>query len=175
MADFNIFGNQSTWNDLGQAASDLFAYGASGTKAAGDQAEAENYSRAATLASQNEQFTKESTSIKDVQAQRQIFQSIGGTQADVASAGLAESGGALDVLRSSAQQGALARAQVGAQGLITEAGYQEQAQSYQAMAAAADTAAQADKSAGFFDLLSGGVKAIEGIASIPGVGAALSL
>ncbi len=47
----------------------------------------------------------------------------------MAGAGLGESGSALDILRDSASQGALTKATLGQQGLINEAGYQEQQQS----------------------------------------------
>jgi hypothetical protein len=46
---------------------------------------------------------------------------LGGQEADVAGAGFSEGGSALDLLRSSASQGALTHAVLGQQGLITEA------------------------------------------------------
>jgi hypothetical protein len=76
-----------------------------------------------------------------MQQERQNTIQIGGQQAAVAGAGFAASGSALDILADSARQGALAHAALGQQGLITEAGYQEQAQSYTTMATAARTAA----------------------------------
>jgi hypothetical protein len=86
-----------------------------------------------------------STAIKQSQADRNLYQSLGTTEADIAGAGLAQSGSALDLLRESASQGAMTKAVLGEQGLITEAGYAEQAQSYQDMASAAGVAIQADK------------------------------
>jgi hypothetical protein len=87
-----------------------------------------------------------STAIKESQADRNLYQALGTTRADFAvglfarpmncriwrcsGAGFAESGSALDLLRESASQGAMTKAVLGEQGLITEAGYQEQAQSY---------------------------------------------
>ena len=56
-------------------------------------------------------------------------------------AGLAESGSALDLLRDSASQGALAKSVLVTQGQMTEAGYTEQANTYATMSAAAKTAA----------------------------------
>jgi hypothetical protein len=94
-------------------------------KAQGDIAEASNYDAAAILARQNELYTAASTRIQQYQNDRSVIQTIGGTRADVASAGMAESGSALDILRDSASQGALAHAILGQQGLITEAGYEE--------------------------------------------------
>lgn len=157
---------QSTFSNFGGAVSDLFAgfaakdqgrlkaqgmmIGAAGTrlnaeglriKARGDLAEAANYDLAAGLARQNIAYTEQSTAIKQAQQEREQYMAIGGTRADVAGAGFAESGSALDILRSSAAQGALTHAVIGQQGMITEAGYEEQAKSYETMAAAGRMAA----------------------------------
>jgi len=116
-------------------------------KAQGDLAEASEYDLAGELATKNARFTEESTAIKEAQLQRSITQTIGGQQADVAGAGFAQSGSALDIMRDSASQGALTSAVMGQQGLITEAGYKEQADSYALMSGAARMAA-----AGEFDI-----------------------
>jgi hypothetical protein len=140
-----------TINDIGGAVSDLFAVGADQSKAAGlrlkaqgDAIEGQDYDLAASLAGQNEQFAATSTAIKQAQNDRQIYQTIGGQKADVAGAGFAESGSSLDLLRDSASQGALTKAVAGQQGLITEAGYTEQQQSYQNLSKAAGIAVQED-------------------------------
>ena len=99
-------------------------------QAQGDLAEASEYDLAGNLANANATFTAQSTAIQQTQQDRALYQSLGTTQAGVAGAGFAESGSAMDVLRSSASQGALTRAVLGQQGLVTEAGYQEQAQTY---------------------------------------------
>lgn len=137
----------STITDLGGAVSDLFGASSDKAKAQGDFIEAKDYTLASTLADQNEQFTETSTKIKEAQADRQLTMQIGGQRADVAGAGFAESGSALDLLRSSAQQGALNRAVLGQQGLIQEAGYKEQAQSYTNMSEAATIAGNAENKA----------------------------
>jgi hypothetical protein len=67
-----------------------------------------------------------STPIRRTRHHATCFLSLGTTKANVAGAGLAESGIVLEILRP--QQGALAKAVIGEQGLITEAGYQEKAQ-----------------------------------------------
>lgn len=144
--------SNSLFTDAAGSVSDLFAgIGAStqaGLKAQGldiqaqgDLAEATNYDAAATLAGQNAQYTASSTAIKEAQLQRQTTLAIGGQQADVAGAGFASSGSALDLMRSSAEQGALTKAVAGQQGLIQQAGYQEQQQSYETMSAAAKSTA----------------------------------
>ena len=141
----------STFTDLGGAVSDLFAASADSSKAAGlrikaqgDALEGQNYDLAAVLAKQNEQFTEQSTAIKQTELDRQITQTIGGQQADVAGAGFSASGSALDIMRDSASQGALTKAVAVQQGLITEAGYNEQATSYQNLSKAAAFAVQGD-------------------------------
>ena len=126
----------STFTDLGGAVSDLFAADADKAKAQGDLIEGQNYTLAAGLAGQNEKFTETSTAIKQVQLDRSIYQTIGAQQADIAGAGFANSGSSLDLLRSSAQQG-----------VIQEAGYQEQQTSYTNMAQAAQIAANAEDEA----------------------------
>jgi hypothetical protein len=130
------FGN-ATFTDASSAAGDIFqgiqAKETDYLKAQGDFAEASNYGLAATLAQQNEQFTETSTAIKEVQAQRAIEQGIGTEQAQISGAGFQTSGSAIDLLAASAQQGALQKAVLSEQGLITEAGYTEQAHAYQTM------------------------------------------
>lgn len=83
---------------------------------------------------------------------------MGQTTADVSGAGFGMSGSALDILRSGAQQGALTKQVLAQQGLISEAGYEEQQQSYLNMAQAADAAAQAAKEGGIGSLIGAGVK-----------------
>lgn|SRR5262245_34983212 len=156
----------ATFSNLGGAVSDISAglgaadqaklkahgtrIGAEGTrlsaealriKARGDIAEAESYDLAAELARKNKAFTQQSTAIKLAQQDRELFKSMGQTRADIAGAGFAESGSAIDILRESASQGALAKAVAGQQGLITEEGYEEQAKSYETMARAGRAAA----------------------------------
>lgn len=117
------------------------------TKAQGDLAESSNYDLAATLAEANEAFTAQSTRIQQSQADRQIQASLGSTRADVAGAGFAAGGSAGDLLRDSASQGALAKGTLAQQGVITEAGYEEQANSYTTLANTGRTTAAAEEAA----------------------------
>lgn len=105
------------------------------TKAAGDIAESNNYDIAANLAGANEAFTEQSTRVQEAQQARQVTQAIGGQEAGTAAAGFSSSGSAGDLIRMSASQGALARGVLAQQGTITEAGYTEQQQSFETMAA----------------------------------------
>lgn len=141
----------STVTDVGGAVSDLFAASADRSKAAGlrlkatgDELEGQNYGLASDLAEQNEKYTETSTAIKELQASRQINQTIGGQQADVAGAGFASGGSSYYLMADSAAQGNLTKSVIAKQGLITEAGYTEQATSYQNLQRASGIAVQED-------------------------------
>lgn len=110
-----------------------------------------------------------------------------GEKAAAAGSGLTSGGTAGDILRNSAQQGALNQAITKSQGQITVAGYEEQAQSYTAMQNAAvlsseeqTLAAQGeqDVAAGYEDTASTYQTAAKGSdisAIISGLGAVASL
>jgi hypothetical protein len=158
--------SNAAFSNFGGAVSDLFAASGDRAKAQGDLIEAQNYDLASTLALQNEQFTQTSTAIRQAQIDRNTTQVLGEQQADVASAGFAESGSSLDLLADSARQGALTKAVAGEQGLITEAGYQEQSQSYQNLAQSARIAADAKNKAAEGSTFTGIIKGLAGVASI---------
>jgi hypothetical protein len=148
------------------AVSDLFAAEGHRAKAKGDLFEAENYDRASELATQNEKFTEMSTAIKQSQLDRANYKVLGGQAADVAGAGFAASGSALDLMSESAQQGALQKAVGAEQGLITEAGYKEQADSYTTMSKAAHMAADAENNAAFGADITGALKGVASVATM---------
>ncbi len=146
-------------------------------KAQGDLAEASEYDLAGGLALKNKAFTEQSQQIKQMQLDRQIETSQGETEAGVAGAGFAKSGSALDLLRDSASQGALTKAVLGQQGLITEAGFQEQSDSYNLMSSAARSAAAQEfdianqtedmaKTAATGSFISAGIKGATAIAGL---------
>ena len=163
-----------TINSAGGAVQDIFGGQATGAglrlRARGNLAEADNYDLAATLARQNAAFTEESTAVKTAQMGRAVYRGIGTAESDIAGAGFAMSGSALDILRDSASQGALTKAILGRQGLITEAGYEEQAQSFTNMSKAARYAAEEqDKMAGTAERngwITGGIKGAAALASL---------
>lgn len=150
----------------GGAVGDLFAADGYRSKAEGNRQEAKHYRHAGDLADQNARFTAESTAIQAFQTERQVYQGLGSIEAAVAGSGGADSGSALDILRSSAQQGALQEAVLQRQGLISEQGYKEQANSYRDMAVSADRAARDAEDAARGSTLTGILK---------GAGALLSL
>lgn len=165
-ASSNISSLNSISSNIGGAVSDLFTASADRSKAQGDFAEAQDYDLASGLATQNEEFTVQSTAIKQAQNDRQIYQTMGGVTADTAGSGFAASGSSLDVLRDSAAQGALTKAVAGQQGLITEAGYDEQAKSYANMQAAAIMAGNAENNAATGADIGAGIKGVTAAASI---------
>jgi hypothetical protein len=144
---------------------------------AGSKAAAKAYGVAAGYADQNAQLALENealaqkgTEITKLGFTRQLYQVMGGARADVAASGLAQSGSAEDVMRSTAQQGALTKSLITLQGDIAAKGYEAESLSYKAQAAsyagqaqAATAQAGAQKSGGTLGLI-GGI--IGGIASI---------
>jgi hypothetical protein len=139
------------------AVSDIFAGFAEGEQIQGAEAEQQQYELAAGEAGQEAQYTVMSTALQTAQEQREINLSLGKTQAQVAGAGLSLSGSALDVLRSSAAQGALQKATTQYQGLITQQGYEEQQAAYQTMANAAGAAIKGDELAQIGSFVGAGI------------------
>jgi len=158
--------SKDTFAAAGGAVSDLFGGFAAETKAKGNRLQAEQYDLAGKLALQNKQFSETSTAIKEQQTQRSVESVTGQQQADVAASGFASAGSALDLLRDSMSQGALTKAVVGQQGLIEEAGFQEQADSYAIMAQSARLAAKAEETAGVGKFISAGVNAAMAVATL---------
>lgn len=122
--------SQAGFADIGGSVKDLFG-------GIGEFESASGYEAAAKFATQNAEIATQSTQIQEVQAQRKIYQTIGGQKADIAGAGLSESGSAQDVMRSSAEQGSLTKQLIANQGAINVAGYEEEASNYSSMASAA--------------------------------------
>lgn len=106
----------------------------------GDYKEADAYRTAAKFAQQNAVISAEAGQIKEEQASRAIFKTIGAQQAEYAGAGLTGGGSAQEVLRSSISQGALEKAIINEQTQINVTGYEEQAAEFSGMASAAKAA-----------------------------------
>lgn len=158
--DFKGFG--SALNDFGAAASLFGSSAASSAAVPGYLAEAQGYDTASATAIQSGKLTGVATDIQKAQTQRQLFQVIGGARADVAGAGLAEKGSALDVIRSSREQGELQLRMIDTQGSIQQGAFAQQAAAYnaesssaRANAAAAQSSANASKGGGFLKVLGG--------------------
>jgi hypothetical protein len=130
--------------DVGGAVSDIFG-------AVGQFQSAKGYKQAAQFADINAGIAQQSADIKLLMAQRQIYSTVGGQQADVGGSGLASSGSATDLLRASVSQGALTKQLVADQGAIDVLGYKAESASYNSMASAA-------KSSGIGGLIGGALK-----------------
>jgi hypothetical protein len=109
----------------------------------GDVLEGQAYGEASTLASLNAEYTTESTAIQVSQADRALYMNLGTQAATAGGSGSSGGGSAADILRNSAQQGALNRGVLQQQGLITTAGYTEQANAYTLQQQASGVAAEA--------------------------------
>lgn len=123
------------FNSAGMAVSSIFGAKASRAMAQGYRDSAGSYSRAAEMARENAQIAEKSTDLKLLQSERQIFKTIGGQQADIAGAGFAASGTALDLLADSTRQGELTQSLIELQGEIDVNAYLSQATAYEGQAA----------------------------------------
>lgn len=122
------------FGDLGGAVDAIFG-------AVGQLKSAKGYQKAAQFAQENASLAQQSTNIQQIMAQRKITQTVGGQQADIAGAGLANAGSALDIMRDSASQASLTKQLITTQGQINVLGYEAEAANYESMASAAKTAA----------------------------------
>lgn len=145
----NIGGFATAASDLGGAINDFFG-------SQGSQAAANSYAEAASIAGQNAILEHQSTRLQEMQQQRELQQTLGAQRAEVAGAGGAESGSALDLLRSSSQQGALAKAMISEQGAIQELSYNEQAGLYEGLSQAASSTQTAQEIGGILNLAGAG-------------------
>jgi len=124
--------------------------------AQGSRNMASAYNQAALYAEQNAIIAKTSEAIQNRQNDRKIFQVISGQQADIAGAGMANSGSARMLLMDSAEQGGLAHATVAAQGQIEQQSYAQQADMYRKMAKSAKTSATGSIIGAAFSFLDAG-------------------
>jgi len=150
-----------TFGNAGGAISDLLggfgAFSAANSKAGGYALEAGMYRKAAKFTREEKDLQEASTNIQNVQTERGILKAIGGQRSDIEGSGFTMSGSSIDLLRDSAQQGALAHQLVTTQGNITQLNLDQQAASYDALAAISDNAAESEKHSGILSLLGGGV------------------
>lgn len=154
----------SALSSIGSAVQDLGA-------AAGSKQAAAGYRTAAALAGDNADLEMAATRIQQQQELRAVQRTVGQQQAEVAGAGLASSGSALQLLADSSRQGAITMALTGVQGQIAANGYTQQAQAYMQQAQAADNAAKAQKKGAMFSII-GAVADVAGIVAAPFTGGA---
>jgi len=122
----------------GKAEADAANAQASEVQAAGYQQEVGAYTTAGDIAGNNAVVAEVAGNIKGLQERRQLTQTVGSQRAAVASAGFRNSGSAIDIMRSSVQQGALARQLNRAQTDLTKGGYLEESAASMAEAAGAN-------------------------------------
>jgi len=73
-------------------------------------------------------YTERSTAIKELMFSRELYRTLGAGRADIAASGIKLAGSAADVMRASAQEGAITRAIIAEQGLIEKTSYIAQAE-----------------------------------------------
>ncbi len=159
---------QTGLGDAGGAVTALF--GASGSRAA-----AGSYDEAERIARENAAIARQATRIKTMQIGRETFKVLGEQQAQVAGAGFAASGSALDILRSSASQGAMTKAINEEQGTITANAYEEQAAQFAGMAKAARTSATGQGIGGLLQAGGAAYSLYSGISGLFSSGAAATV
>jgi hypothetical protein len=155
-----------TIQGISGAVEDIFSAKGLRAKAEGNRIESQQYDLAAGFSRQNKQFAETSTAIKAMQAQRGVYLTLGQQAADVAASGFESAGSALDLLRDSAAQGALHKAILSQQGLIEEAGYEQQAKSYELMSSASLKAAQANEEAAEGKTWTAAIKGVTAVTSL---------
>lgn len=142
MADYS-----GSFSYLGTGVQDLFAaHGAAGDAAALD--------KAAGLEETNAKLASASKDIQHVAAARDIYKVLGGQRSDIAGAGFTLSGSGGDIVRASAQQGAITQSLIETQGQIDIAGHNAAASSLHSQAS---SARNASKASGFGGLLNIGL------------------
>ncbi len=148
MAEITDYSFARGLSDFGGAANALF--GARGATAA-----AGSYREAAGIVNQNAILAATATQIRQTQEERRQYQVFGKQRAGVGGAGFAESGTAINLLRSSHQQGALTKALISNAGAITANTYAAQAGQYNAMADAAKASSTAQEIGGILQAAGG--------------------
>jgi hypothetical protein len=129
--------------------------------AQGDLAAAADYGQAENIAKQNSAIEQENTAVQVYQQQRTVAKTIGTAQAQMGASNVSGGSGQY-LIKSSLQQGALARSLIQTQGSIQENAFLDQAEAYDAMeqqatwgAAANQNLATAAQTQGTFALLGG--------------------
>ncbi len=113
-------------------------------KAAGLYGEqADVYGQAGVRSELNANVAAQASQIGQMQTSREIYKALGGQKADIAAAGLTNSGSAYDVIHSSVSQGQLTMGLLREQGALEQGGYKEEALAYQAQQKASLAAQEA--------------------------------
>lgn len=146
------------FSGAGSAVDTLFGGLGAFDTAKGYKAQAKGYERAAEISTINKGIAKQASQIELMQAERDIYRTLGSARTAIGGSGLAASGSALDILRDSATQGNLTKQLLGRQEAIEQLAYDQERISYEGQAAAAKAAAKSSKKSGIGGLISGGIK-----------------
>lgn len=133
---------------IGSGISDIF-------QASGLKQDAASLDKAAGMEDVNAKISEASAEIQQQAAQRDIYKVMGAQQSDIAMAGMKLSGTAQDLIRSSAQQGALTHALIQAQGDIEVQGHEIAAANLRAQAQQARSAASSSMFSGILGIATG--------------------
>jgi len=131
------------FNAIDQAPEDFGQADAESALAKGDTEESSAYTTAEAIANANARLATVGGQVQQAQEGIQIRQTLGSQRAAVAAGGFQESGSALDLLRSSTQQGLLQQQITGINAQEQSAGYQEQGEAAAAEGAATTAAGSA--------------------------------
>jgi hypothetical protein len=163
---FSAQGIASASGSLGGAVSDIAnAIGASST-IAGEEAAAQGFGQAATIAYENSQQEEAAGKLQQVQNARQVYKVGSSGIAAAAGNGLKLEGSAASILRNTSAQGAIASQLIGTQTQIEVNSYISQMQADYAEQQQAEDAANAAKVGKLGALIGGGINAVTGVAQI---------
>ena len=141
LADSNLA--TALYGEAGQLASEQGQVNAFNIEAEGATAEAGQYDIAAGIGESNAQTELISGQLQEFQNTRKLMLTLGSQTAGYAGSGFQQSGSALNVARSSLQQGLLQNQIIGTNANLAAGGYLEQAAASRAEATTARTAASA--------------------------------
>lgn len=134
----------SLYGEEGAAAAATGEATALSEESQGASAEAGQYQKAAAISSNNATIALVSGGLEQYVQTRQLQNTLGAQRAGVAGGGFQESGSAVDLARSSLQQGLLQNQVIGLNANMQAGGYLEQAQASEAEATAAQYASSAE-------------------------------
>lgn len=134
----------SLYGEEGAAAAAAGESTALATESAGASAEAGQYEKAAAISANNATIALVSGGLEQYAQTRQLQNTLGAQRAGVAGGGFANAGSAVDLARSSLQQGLIQNQVLGLNANMQAGGYLEQAQASQGEATAAEYAASAE-------------------------------
>lgn len=138
---------QSITSDVGslnaEATRDAADAEASTTQSEGYGKEIDAYNAVGAIAGQNATIEGVAGNIRQLQANRLVNTTVGAQRAAVASAGFAQSGSSLDLMKSSIQQGYMTDQIIRTQTAVQQGGYLEQGAAAQAEASGARVASDA--------------------------------